>query len=400
MNTSFKADASPGDRGDSRAVDANDSHSAFRIPHSALDPAPDSALARHRRAPLKIAVVGAGWVTGARHLPALLASRRCRVLGVVDRRIEQATAMAKKFKLPHVASDLDAPWLKEVDAVTIGVSPMGHYETATASLRRGKHVLVEKPLCLTVSEGEALIETAGRQRRVLTVVHNFQFARSVQAALRQLQSGCWGRVTGLHGLQLSNERRRLPSWYEELPGGLFYDESPHLLYLLRAFGGQLELRDAHVAPSRRPRSTPAIVQARFDAECGSATLFMNFEAPVSEWFLFVFAERGMAVIDIFRDVLHFVPNDGRHTARDIARSSWRLLSGHVCGFAASGWRLITRRLRYGNDEVVKRFFDAVQGIAPLRDIDPQAALDVLRWQHAILDHEPAEHADRTLAAMV
>ncbi|HEX5444759.1 MAG TPA: Gfo/Idh/MocA family oxidoreductase [Pirellulales bacterium] len=348
--------------------------------------------------PTPVAVIGAGWVTGARHLPALLASRRCQVLGVVDRRLDRAAAMAKKFKLPRVAADLNAPWLKEVEAATIGVSPMGHYEIASALLRQGKHVLVEKPLCLTVAEGEALAELAERQRRVLAVVHNFQFARSVQSAMRQLRSGRWGDITGLHGMQLSNERRRLPSWYEELPGGLFYDESPHLLYLLRAFGGQLELREADVAPSRRPRSTPAIVQARFDAECGPATLFMNFEAPVSEWFLFIFAERGMAVIDIFRDALHFVPNDGRHAARDIARSSWRLLNGHVCGFAASGWRLVTRRLHYGNDEVVKRFFDAAQGIAPLRDIDSLAALDVLRWQHAILDHEPAEHADRTLAA--
>lgn len=112
MNSSVKANASPGDRGDPRAVGANESHSALRIPHSALDPAPGSALAKHRRAPLKIAVVGAGWVTGARHLPALLASRRCQVLGVVDHRIDRATAMAAKFKLPHAAADFDAPWLQ------------------------------------------------------------------------------------------------------------------------------------------------------------------------------------------------------------------------------------------------------------------------------------------------
>lgn len=347
-----------------------------------------------------VAVIGAGWVTGARHLPALLASRRCRVLGVVDHRLDRAQAMAKRFRLPHAASDLDAPWLDQVDAATIGVSPMAHFETASTLLRQGKHVLVEKPLCLSVAQGEALVELAERERRVLAVVHNFQFARSVRKAMRQLQSGRWGKLTGLHGMQLSNERRRLPTWYEELPGGLFYDESPHLLYLLRAFGGRLELRDAHVAASRWPRATPATVQSHFDSACGPATLFMNFEAPVSEWFLFVFAERGMAVIDIFRDILHFIPNDGRHRARDITHSSWRLLIGHAWGFAASGWQLITRRLRYGNDEVVKRFFDAVQGVAPLRDIDPQAALDVLRLQHAILNQESTAGAERALAAIV
>ncbi|HJT31757.1 MAG TPA: Gfo/Idh/MocA family oxidoreductase [Pirellulales bacterium] len=350
--------------------------------------------------PTPVAVIGAGWVTGARHLPALLASRRCRVLGVVDHRLDRAQALAKRFHLPHAAADLEASWLDEVEAATIGVSPMAHYETASALLRQGKHVLVEKPLCLSVTEGESLVELAERERRVLAVVHNFQFARSVRKAMRLLHSGRWGNLTGLHGMQLSSERRRLPTWYEELPGGLFYDESPHLLYLLRAFGGRIELRQADVTSSPRPRATPATVQAHFDSSCGPATMFMNFEAPVSEWFLFVFAERGMAVIDIFRDVLHFVPNDGRHTARDIARSSWRLLSGHAWGFAASGWQLINRRLRYGNDEVVKRFFDAVQGVAPLRDIDPAAALDVLRLQHAILNQELTAGAERALAVIV
>lgn len=347
-----------------------------------------------------VAVIGAGWVTGARHLPALLSSRRCRVLGVVDHRLDRAQAMAQRFRLPHAAADLEASWLNEVEAATIGVSPMAHFDVASTLLRQGKHVLVEKPLCSSVAEGESLVDLAERERRVVAVVHNFQFARSVRKAMRQLRLGRWGKLTGLHGMQLSNERRRLPTWYEELPGGLFYDESPHLLYLLRALGGRLELRDAHVVPSLRPRATPATVQAHFDSSCGPATLFMNFEAPVSEWCLFVFTERGMAIIDIFRDVLHFVPNDGRHTARDIARSSWRLLSGHAWGFAASGWQLINRRLRYGNDEVVKRFFDAVQGLAPLRDIDPQAALEVLRLQHAILNQESTAGAEAALAAMV
>lgn len=369
----------------------------------ALSPCRPVALSSHSaRGPrlTPVAVIGAGWVTGARHLPALLASRRCRVLGVVDHRLDRARAMAQRFHLPHAAADVDAPWLEQVEAATIGVSPIAHFDVASALLRQGKHVLVEKPLCLSVAEAESLVELAERERRVLAVVHNFQFARSVRKAMRLVQSGRWGKVTGLHGMQLSNERRRLPTWYEELPGGLFYDESPHLLYLLRALGGRLELRDAQVTPSRRPRATPATVQAHFDSACGPATLFMNFEAPVSEWFLFVFAERGMAVIDIFRDILHFVPNDGRHSARDIARSSWSLLSGHARGFVASGWQMVTGRLRYGNDEVVKRFFDAVQGVAPLRDIDPQAALEVLRLQHAILNQELTAGAEGALAAMV
>jgi hypothetical protein len=52
-----------------------------------------------------------------------------------------------------------------------------------------------------------------------------------------------------------------------------------------------------------------------------ATLFMNFEAPISEWQLVVFTEKGAACIDVFRDILLFIPHDGLHTARNVVRST-------------------------------------------------------------------------------
>jgi predicted dehydrogenase len=199
-----------------------------------------------------------------------------------------------------------------------------------------------------------------------------------------LAQGHWGRITALHGFQLSSPDRRLPTWFEQLPLGLFYDESPHLLYLLRAFGGPVKLRRATQVPSARGRVTPAIIQAELDASGLPATLFMNFEAPVSEWQLLVLTERGAAFIDIFRDILVFLPHDGRHAAADVVRSSWAMLWGHAAGFVRSGLRMVTGRLLFGNEEVVRRFLDAIEGKEPLRDIDARTGLEILRLQHAIL----------------
>src|ERR1043166_1227531 len=185
----------------------------------------------------KVAVVGAGWVAGARHIPALKRSRRCQIIGVIDKHLDRAQALANRYRLPHAADRLDMPWLQQADACTVAVAPMAHFDVVRTLLESGKHVLMEKPMCLTVSDGEALVDTAEERGRVLALVHNFQFARSVNRVRTWLATGKWGRVTGLHGLQLSSPDRRLPAWFEQLPLGLFYDESPHLLYLLRAFGG-------------------------------------------------------------------------------------------------------------------------------------------------------------------
>lgn len=334
---------------------------------------------------LKVAVVGAGWVSTHRHLPSLQRSGDADVVGIIDRHADRAREAAERFKLPQFASDLDAPWLDAVEAVSVGVSPGSHYEVAAALLDRGKHVLLEKPMCLTVAEGEALAEQSRARKLKLAIVHNFQFARSARRAKQMIASGRWGQVLGLHAFQLSNPNRRLPTWYEDLPLGLFYDESPHLLYLLKSFGGRLDLQDANVVPSSVGKVTPAVVQAQFDAGGVPATLSMNFEAPISEWQLLVYTERGAAVIDIFRDILIFIPTDHSHRAKDVTRSSLAMLWGHASGFVRSGLHMVSGRLSYGNDEVVRRFLNAAQGRTPLGGIDAESALEVLRLQHQIME---------------
>ena len=350
---------------------------------------------------LNVVCVGAGWVVNARHIPALKKSGRCRVIGIVDKNPARAAASAKTHGLPHHGDSLDVDWAQAADAFTVGVSPMDHFAVVGRLLETNKQVLMEKPMCLTVAEGERLVEKAKARSRVLAIVHNFQFARSVLKAKRIVEKGKWGKITALHGFQWSSPQRRLPHWYEQLPLGLFFDESPHLLYLLRAFGttseccptkspvGQhsdvVRLRKASMIPSTLGKSTPAILNIELDAGGIPATLFMNFEAPISEWQLMVLCEKGALVIDIFRDILVKIPTDRAHGARDIVRSSRKLLGGHLWGFFTSGIRLLTGRLQYGNDEVVKRFFDAIEGKSPLCDIDGETGLSILRLQHEIIE---------------
>jgi scyllo-inositol 2-dehydrogenase (NADP+) len=348
---------------------------------------------------LRVASVGAGWVTTSRHIPALRQSKRCQLVGIIDKHIDKAQSVAMRFSLPNWSDSLDAAWVNEVQAFTVGTPPKDHFEVANYLLDKGKHVLLEKPMCLTVTEGELLTAKAQSLGLTLAVVHNFQFARSAARARSLLVSGQLGRVIGLHGLQLSSPRRRLPCWHEELPLGLFYDESPHLLYLLRSFGqGPLKLRWASIIPSSRASSTPAVVQAEFTAGDIPATLFMNFEAPVSEWHLMIFAEEGALIIDIFRDILIVLPSDHRHTATDIIRSSLAMLIGHGTGFVRSGLGFLTGKLLYGNAEVIERFFNAIEAKQRPHGIDANTALEVLTLQHVLLRHVQSKAADRSCAS--
>lgn len=334
---------------------------------------------------IPVAIVGAGNITSLRHIPALRASRRAEILGVIDIHEDRAAAVCERFGIPHHAADMGADWFREVRAVTVGVPPTAHAEVARKALAAGKHVLLEKPFALRLDDARELVALAKREGRTLAIVHNFQFARSALRLKEMIRTGALGKVTGIFCFQASTADRRLPVWYEELPMGLFYDEAPHLLYLLRAFGGEIRLRSVGVSPSTTGRVTPAVLTAHLDAGGVPAVLYNNFEASVSEWQFAVYGTRKVGIIDVFRDVLVVLPNDGEHRAADVMRTSLAGIASHVAGVIGSGLRMVTGQLLYGNEEVVRRFLDAVEtGVAP-EGISSEDGLAVLELQHALID---------------
>lgn len=337
---------------------------------------------------LRCAAVGLGWVATNRHIPALRRAAGARLVGVVDHRPGRAAEVAAGLRLPlwsEAADPSQVAWLDQVEAVTIGTPPMTHHRLAVAYMEAGKHVLLEKPMAMTLGEAEDLQATSRRTGRMLAVVHNFQFSRSARAARRLLESGRLGELRGIWAAQLSNPRRRLPAWYEDLPLGLFYDESPHFFYLVRSLlSEEPRIEAAHVVPSREGRTTPAKISMQLAGGSVPVQIDMNFEAPLSEWHLALLGTRRAAVIDVFRDVLVAVPNDGAHTARDILRSSFRGVSGHAVGFVTSGLQMVGRRLTYGNDEVMRRFLDACRTGREPEGLSAADGLHVVRMQHEVL----------------
>ncbi len=341
--------------------------------------------------PHKVAVAcfGAGWVTTHRHIPAMREHGGFDVVCLADRREERARDGAAKAKVAHYeqAEGVDQLSVRDgIDAVTCGTAPFAHHRVIRSALEAGKHVLTEKPFTMTLEEGEELTAYARERGLVLAVVHNFQFAPSVRRLRGWMEAGRLGRVRAIWALQLSNPARRLPTWFDELPGGLFYDESPHLIYMARALAGaELEPVSVTAHPSTRGLlNTPAQIDAQMRAGEMPVSIQMNFEAPVSEWHVTVLGERGMAMVDLFRDIAVFTPNDRDHHALDVIRSSAFASWHHWLGYLRSGPGHLAGRLRYGNDEVFSRFHDAIRSGTPPKGISADDALAVLRIQHWIL----------------
>ena len=90
----------------------------------------------------------------------------------------------------HVATELGArayptiaALLDDVDAVTIAVPTPAHHAVASEVLRRGKHVLIEKPITTTLDEADELLALAREHGAVIQTGHVERFNRAIRAAL-------------------------------------------------------------------------------------------------------------------------------------------------------------------------------------------------------------------------
>jgi predicted dehydrogenase len=120
---------------------------------------------------------------------------RSQVKIVADQDSEKLKRAAERF--PGVATTENASHLFDdtsIDVIAVATPVKSHYELASAALRAGKHVLVEKPMTETVEQSERLIELADRAGRVLMVDHTFIYTPAVQRIRELVQSGELGKI--------------------------------------------------------------------------------------------------------------------------------------------------------------------------------------------------------------
>ncbi|MEW6661107.1 MAG: Gfo/Idh/MocA family protein [Bacillota bacterium] len=83
---------------------------------------------------------------------------------------------------------------QEVDAVVIATPPESHFPLVMASLQEGKHVLVEKPCAVKLSDTQQLYQTAGEKKKVLMIGHVMEYNSALQWVKNHLHDGKLGNL--------------------------------------------------------------------------------------------------------------------------------------------------------------------------------------------------------------
>ena len=198
---------------------------------------------------LRIGLVGTGQIAIESHLPVLKSLRNIEVVAVCDQRVSLAKDVASRFGVKDVFNDVkDMLDQGKLDVVDICTPPHTHASLSILAMEAGCHVLVEKPMAISVREADTMLEASRKNGVVLSVIHQNLYNPVVVQAKRMVNSGVLGELLNVEVQTLERKDSELCQnenhWCHKLPGGIFFEILPHPVYLLKLF--LTDLRPVHV----------------------------------------------------------------------------------------------------------------------------------------------------------
>jgi len=191
---------------------------------------------RPTSAPLRLALIGCGAIAEQMHLPVLAGHEGIKLAALVDRDEKRARKLAEGYGVQSVLRDADELSADDFDAAIIATPPFHHAPASIALMRRGIHVLVEKPMALNLAEAEEICRVADETETSLAIGYFRRFYPSIRLLKGMIDAQQWGRTLSFAAegggtyswaaATLGNMRRDLAG------GGVLIDYGSHMLDLL------------------------------------------------------------------------------------------------------------------------------------------------------------------------
>ncbi len=148
-----------------------------------------------KQAPVRVGIIGSQFQANCHAASISMIEGEMSVVAVASPTAGNAQALADKYKIGRVYTDYrDLVADPEIDAVTITSPNTLHCEMAVAAARAGKHVICEKPLCVTLDEADQMIEACRSQGVLLLYAEELFFTPKYVKAKEMADAGAFGRV--------------------------------------------------------------------------------------------------------------------------------------------------------------------------------------------------------------
>jgi UDP-N-acetylglucosamine 3-dehydrogenase len=179
---------------------------------------------------LRIGVIGTGSM-GKNHARVCTEVEHVELVGIADTDKKAANTIAQRFDVKPFYDYKEL--LPEIDAAIIATPTSTHYKIAMDLIQQGKHVLVEKPICDTVKNAQAMVTAADKQNVVLAAGHIERYNPVVRYVKESLEKKTFGDIITLTSKRVSN----LPGRIRDV--GVIFDFGVHDIDVMRYLVGDV-----------------------------------------------------------------------------------------------------------------------------------------------------------------
>jgi len=293
----------------------------------------------------RLGFIGAGWWATSNHMPALRDRDDVEFAAVCRIGADELQRVKSEFGFQEATEDFEKLLeISDLDGVIVSSPHGAHYEHAIAALRRGLHVMCEKPLTTNADEARELVAEAKRQGVQLLMPHGWHYSPFVQEAKERMDRGEVGDVEFVQVHMASPLRALLTggkfdyndadmfmppesaTWADPTVagGGYGFSQMAHsagLLYWLTGLSPQ-KVFSVMSAPGSKVELYDAM-SVQFDggvigsfSGAGTVPADRGFQLDVR-----IFGSEGVLSLDFERARLQVLRDDGNHYESDIATNA-------------------------------------------------------------------------------
>lgn len=155
-------------------------------------------------------VIGAGGIADRRTIPAILSDDGSELVAVMDKFPATAEKIGQKYGVKYFTDEAEMLKSVDCDAVYIGTPVFSHYDQAMIALSFGKHVFIEKPICMTSTDGEKLVKAFKDAGKMITIGYMMKYHNLHEKAKEIVSNGGIGNVNDI--------RAQFCCWYPDIEG--------------------------------------------------------------------------------------------------------------------------------------------------------------------------------------
>ncbi|MFQ5627360.1 MAG: Gfo/Idh/MocA family protein [bacterium] len=193
-----------------------------------------------------VGLVGSQFVS-AIHAESLKTVHDAEIIAVASPSAGHARDFSERFNIPHHFTLFEKMLeMDEIDMIVIGAPNNVHCEITLAAARAGKHVVVEKPLCLNLGEADRMIEACKKAAVKLMYAEELCFAPKYVRLKQLLDQGALGEPVLLKQSEKHDGPHALHFWdVERSGGGVAMDMGCHAIEFFRWMLGRPEIKSVY-----------------------------------------------------------------------------------------------------------------------------------------------------------